>query len=625
MILLNEQQRLAVEACDKTPLLILAGAGVGKTQVLTSRITFFIRQLGVPPEAILAVTFTKKAANEMLERTLQMNEIPDDLLNISTFHSVCAKLLRQYAELIGFKRYFRILDQDESRKVLTQVCKEKGHHGREVIDEIGRKIDTWRNEGLEPLDCPREDKASQVYSSYRRECKRLQAIDFADLLMHTVRLLKEHSQVAAELRGRWTHILVDEFQDTNPIQYDFIKLLYQLDHTSLTVVGDDYQAIHEWRGACVKNILEFEEDFKGANLVILEQNYRSQSVILDAAHAVIKHNKRQRQKRLIPTLEKGALIQVQALSNEREEAAWVAQYIQDCVAKGNHKRSDFTILYRTNAQSHWFEKALFYMHIPYHVYGGFQFYERKEIKDLLSYLRLSLHPDSDIDVERVLNVPNRGVGDVTLQKLKAVSKEHTCSLLRAVQIGVEECMFKGKAKTGLQRFHELVHHLTGLRNTATPYELLSQCLEKSGYLAWLMEHHEDYHDRLENIDQLLEVLRSYQCTQTFLDDALLVAHDHDQATGEDHVRLMTMHASKGLEFPVVFMTGMCEDGFPHFMAVKEGKIEEERRLCYVGITRAKHKLLMTYPKLKQLGFRVMPMKKSRFIEEIPSYLVEESI
>lgn len=631
---LNEQQLNAVLAEDDKPLLIVAGAGVGKTQVLTSRICHFIQDLGVLSHNILAVTFTKKAALEMKNRLQNMiceaNQVK--FATIGTFHSVCVKILREFSELIGFRNYFRIIDQDESLKLFTNLCHDHGLHDKNTIRDFYRILDGWRNTGLQPEEIVEKNKnkqtAAQLYFLYRRECHRLQVIDFSDLLLHSVHLLEQFPKVRKTLQERWTHILVDEFQDTNPVQYAFIKHICNT-NSSLTVVGDDYQAIHEWRGACVKNILEFERTFVGANVVMLEKNYRSQSYILDAAEAVIQNNVKQRKKQLIATIDKGDPIRVLAFPDEYQEAQWIAQSIRDSVKDIGKQYADIVVLYRTHFHSQVFEKLFCQHGIPYKVYGGLQFFERKEVKDLLSYLHLFLNNESDIDFERVVNVPNRGIGEATIERLKRLSKEENCSLYGATTIAVENCLFKGKVHAGLMQFMTLLRTLSALNST--PRSLLNKCLEKTGYTHFLVEHNQaDFEDRLDNVDQLIRICDRYKSVQQLLDDALIVTssyHTQEHNNNDNRVHLMTVHSSKGLEFPIVYMTGMCEGSFPHVMALKSGAIEEERRLCYVGITRAKENLFLTYPKVREMPFNAskQKMKASRFINEIPVHIMNNAV
>jgi DNA helicase II / ATP-dependent DNA helicase PcrA len=643
---LNSDQLKAVKSDPNRPLLILAAAGVGKTQVLTSRITYLIKECGADPSSILAVTFTKKAADEMRERAQALSGVPEGGLNIGTFHGICARILRRYADRLGFSTRYRILDADDSAKVMGRIGKGMGvdkYH----LDEMRWQIEKWRNAGWNPDQVSADDKKDtrftlRFYKSYRNVCKSMDAIDFNDLLLHTVRLLGDNPDVLRDLRAQWHYLLVDEFQDTNSVQYEFVKLLSHTHH-KLTVVGDDYQAIHEWRGASVRNILEFEHDFPLTNTVFLEKNYRSRSNILEAATHVIGNNKRQRSKRLVPTKGEGQPIHVMAFETEVDEAEWIASYIKRaCV--GGKKPSQFAVLYRMNSQSQSVEKALIRQNVPYKLHGGVGFYDRKEVKDVLSYMRLAYNTRSDIDFERILNVPTRGIGEAGMAKIQAHAKEMGVSFYEAAENLLTIDKKKSKARSNLKVFIEDIKAISDEIACMKPSDACKLCLEKSGYIQWLREKEDEgYIERIENIDRLVASMVHFEATATasapdalvtlqdFLDELSLYSHvcisNDDDPLSVDAVTLMTLHSSKGLEFDCVFVCGMAENIFPHYMALKDGKVEEERRLCYVGITRAKEQLFLCYPK-KRMNTYIRPnmlasdsLEKSRFIREIPDRLL----
>lgn len=634
---LNQQQHQAVTSDIHKHLLIIAAAGAGKTQVLTTRIAHMIKQHGVDPAHILAVTFTKKAAKEMCARALKLSGAPEGRMTIGTFHSICARILRRNAHKLGFTHQFRILDADEADKVRKDVAKAMGTEDSYALHEIGSLMENWRNAGLEPGDVEVHHQDAKLalsfYRKYRAFCKRADVIDFSDLLMHTQRLFKNHLDVINEYRERWKFILVDEYQDTNGIQYELIKMLSK--GNVLTVVGDDYQAIHEWRGACVRNILEFESDFPDVKVVLLETNYRSRANILEAASHVIRHNQNQRRKRLIPTKEVGTPIHLMEFKTDTDEATWVVQQIKRSVSEGRKRPSQFAILYRTNAQSQALEKELVRLRIPHKIHGSLTFYERKEIKDVLSYMRLIYNPHSDIDFDRVVNIPSRGLGDATVKKLHEWAQSEGVHLYQAAFAHTHD--LKGRAKDGLVAFIGLIETLKEKLHQVGKLSIVCKdCIESSGYLGMLRDNEDD--ERIENLEKLIDAMTAFEedhptsTPQDFFDDLALYASETignatDSDAVADVVHLMTLHASKGLEFDFVFMIGMAEHIFPHHLAINQAKIEEERRLCYVGFTRAKEQLVLTYPKHRNFFFhKKIPrsnLEMSRFVaKEVPKHLFE---
>ncbi len=624
---LNPMQQLAVKH-ETGPLLLLAGAGSGKTRALTHRIAWLIRQHKVAPWQILAVTFTNKAAGEMQER---LAELLGDIqgLWVSTFHSACVRILRQEIEALGFNRNFTIYDDQDQERLLKVLLQELGVDEKQLKPRaVAAAIDRAKNKGLRPEQLEDDDyQAEQVTRIYRLYQERLQqsnALDFGDLLLQTVRLFEEHPDILDKYRQRFHYILVDEFQDTNQVQYRLIHLLAS-GHGNLCVVGDDDQSIYRWRGAEVGNILGFERDYPGCETIRLEQNYRSTKTILDAAGAVVAHNLGRKAKKLWTENRDGEPITLEVLPDDREEARYLAGEISRLQRQGRHLR-DIAVFYRTNAQSRVLEEALRNERIPYVMFGGLKFYLRMEVKDILAYLRIISNPADTISARRIINVPSRGIGAVTVNKIAAFEND-AGGFLPACRMALDRGALSGAAAGKVKVFVELIESFVQ-RVKETPYpQLTAELIEETGYAAQLRaEKTEEARNRMDNLQQLLAGMEEHQATEGTLQDyleqvALITDLDsYDQSL--DRVTLMTLHAAKGLEFPIVFMAGMEEDIFPHSRSGSaQDELEEERRLCYVGMTRAMQKLYLTNARRRRIygDFKFNP--PSRFLGEIPPGLI----
>ena len=625
---LNPQQKLAVEETDG-PMLILAGAGSGKTRTLTCKIAHLIALGRCAPEQILAVTFTNKAADEMRTRVDGLLDVPLAAAPlVCTFHSFGVRALRRHADRIGYRRDFGICDRDDQIRVIKTVSKELDLAESQLsAPQILAGISWAKSQDLSPEEYEsrspsftRQD-VSRVYSGYQRFLQRSNSMDFDDLILQTVKLLRENPDLREEFARRYAYILIDEYQDTNRPQYELIRNLTTL-HDNLTAVGDEDQSIYAFRGADINNILHFESDYPGARIIKLEQNYRSSQNILDAATAVVSHNVNRKGKVLWTARPPGPLIDLYAAPDARSEALWVAQRIRELTRSGE---SAFAILYRTNFQSRQFEEALRQMDIPYRLIGGVSFYNRREIKDSLAYLRLVSNPDDTVSLLRVINQPPRGIGQITLDRLQGKAGESRTTLWQALCAAVGEGAFRGRAHRSLEKFVNMVRRCQEFMNL--PLHLsLEKTLEASGYVEWLRgEDSEEAHNRLLNLEELITVSREQaeagSSLQDFLDQVALRSDTDD--IDESAVVMMTLHNAKGLEFPVVFMAG-CEEGlFPHSRAVAENDLEEERRLCYVGLTRAEKLVSLSYSRRRRFFGRESEEinSPSRFLEEVPEHLL----
>jgi DNA helicase-2/ATP-dependent DNA helicase PcrA len=632
---LNDPQRQAVVHGD-APLLVLAGAGTGKTSVITHRIAHLVEVRGVSPDRILAVTFTNKAAREMRERTSRLIGVAPRLLEIGTFHSLCGRMLRRDGDRLGLDANFLIYDADDQLQLIRRIAQELDIDPQAVAPRAMRlKIEAWKNAGLPPAEATASPldvvakRALQVYRVYQERCLAANAADFGDLLLHALTLLKAHPTVRERYQRRWTHLLVDEYQDTNPVQYMWLKQLVTDSH-SLTVVGDDDQSIYRWRGADIGNILRFERDFPGAGVIRLEQNYRSTKTILAAANAVIAHNVARKGKTLFSAGATGDRLTLRLFDTERDEGNAVADAISTALADG-HAPADVAVLYRTNAQSRPLEDALRRRRIPYVIYGGVRFYDRKEVKDALAYLRLLANPRSTLDFLRVVNVPPRGIGKTTLDRLADIAAEGGMSLLDAAASAIEHGTLAGKARTSLKGFLELLMGWrAGMERGASLGELLGRCLDESGYLAALRaEGSEESDDRIANLEELAAALDEYAALAEepslvgFLEEVSLSTDIDGMGLELGQVTLMTLHAAKGLEFPIVFLPGLEEGLFPHSRSLDDrAALEEERRLAYVGLTRAKEALHLSAARVRSIFGKPQLSELSRFVSEIPEELVE---
>lgn len=639
---LNPAQRDAVEKTEG-PVLILAGAGSGKTRVLTSRMAYLIEDKGVQPVNILAITFTNKAANEMRERVEQ--EIGSDTKDmwISTFHSCCVRILRKDINRIGYNRSFVIYDSADQITLVKDCLKElnlsdKVFEPRAVISYISGakdKLQTPKEFKHINLSDNRMSKVADIYALYQDRLKRNSALDFDDLIFKTVELLKSNEEVLDYYRSRFKYIMVDEYQDTSKAQYELIKLLAK-EHQNICVVGDDDQSIYGWRGADIRNILEFEKDYENVHVVKLEQNYRSTQVILDAANTVISNNIERKRKKLWSEKKEGELIKIQLAENEVEEADFIADTIAQISTKQSRPYKDFAILYRANVQGRSIEDALNRSQIPYNIYGGTKFYERKEIKDLLAYLKVIQNPQDDISLKRIINVPRRGIGLRTIEKIEDranLKQESIYSVLIDVDTNSE---ISTKARASINGFVDIIATLRTIREVYPVSKLIEKILDTTGYLDELEESKkkagkdlvsksEEIQDRIDNLNEFISIAIEFEQNsedkdlETFLTGVALSAEPNNEEEN-DRVSLMTIHTSKGLEFPVVFLTGMEEGLFPISRAVRsmnDSEIEEERRLCYVGITRAKEQLFMTMTKKRTLYGKTNHSIASRFMEELP--------
>lgn len=635
---LNEAQRAAVTAGDG-PLLVIAGAGSGKTRVLTYRIAYLLAERKVSPYSILAVTFTNKAAKEMKERVERLVGPMAEAIWVGTFHSTCVQILRREAEHVGYKSNFLIFDTTDQLGVIRESLKEldldpKNFEPRSLLYAISAA----KNELIGPGEFDRrasdyrEETIARVYAKYQAKLHENNAFDFDDLIMYTVLLFRHHPDVLQKYQDRFRYILVDEYQDTNHAQYLLVRLLAEK-HRNLFVVGDADQSIYSFRGADIRNILEFEQDYPDAKTIKLEQNYRSTQRILDAANGVIVNNIGRKEKNLWTENPVGDPILVCTVPDERAEAAFIAGEIQRLAKEENWSYRDFTILYRTHAQSRALEDELMRRGVPYVVVSGLRFYERKEIKDLIAYLRLIYNQADNYSLRRILNVPRRGIGDATLAKLEAFAQDEGISLFDAVSRVRELGTISARFAKPLEEFAQLIQrlHEAAQSHKVTVTELTEKVLEESGYLRELQnERTEEAEARIENLREFLSVTKQYEEENEPADLAGLLEHvalvsdvdNYDETS--DAVKMMTFHAAKGLEFQVVFMVGMEEGVFPHSRSQWEpAELEEERRLCYVGITRAMRKLYLTSARQRTLYGSTTINFPSRFIEEIPSELIEE--
>ena len=640
---LNPAQREAVSA-PQGNMLVLAGAGSGKTRVLVHRIAWLMQAEGLSPYAVLAVTFTNKASREMRTRLEALLGLSLRNVWVGTFHSISHRLLRTHWQDARLPQHFQIIDSDDQLRLIKRLLKE--HHiddERYPPRQVQYFISGCKEEGLRPhqVDVQGDAYMAQMvvlYERYQLTCERGGLVDFGELLLRSLELLRDNPALLAHYRERFGHVLVDEFQDTNTLQYAWLKLLTGM-QTPMTVVGDDDQSIYGWRGAKIENIRRFEQEFPATRTVRLEQNYRSTSVILDAANALIDHNAERMGKELWTAGERGEPISVYAGFNDLDEARFIVDTIKEKVDEGC-RRQDVAILYRSNAQSRVLEETLIRQGMPYRIYGGQRFYERLEIKNALAYLRLLLNRDDDASLERIINVPARGIGTRTVELLREHARMAEVSLWQALHDGISSGSFKGRAGSALQAFANLIEGLDNATAGMALHEIIAYGIEASG----LVEHHrsekgEKGQARVENLEELINAARGFTqgdvfdppeagegmvALEAFLAEAALNAGEHEADEFEDSVQLMTLHSAKGLEFPVVFIAGVEEGLFPHKMSLEEpGRLEEERRLCYVGVTRAMRKLYLTHAEIRRLHGKETFQRPSRFLREIPAEYLEE--
>ena len=638
---MNDQQAEAVQTTEG-PLLIMAGAGSGKTRVLTHRIAYLIDEKMINPWNILAITFTNKAAREMRERAVALNPATSETL-IATFHSMCVRILRREADHIGYNRNFTIVDPGEQRTLMKRILKNlnldpKKWNERAILGTISNA----KNDLLDEVAYEHQagDMYTQIvakcYKAYQEELRRSEAMDFDDLIMMTLRLFDKNPDVLAYYQQRYQYIHVDEYQDTNHAQYQLVKLLASR-FKNICVVGDADQSIYGWRGADMQNILDFEKDYPEAKVVLLEENYRSTKKILQAANEVIKNNRNRRPKKLWTQNDEGEQIVYYRANDERDEAVFVASTIDNIVREKVKNFKDFAVLYRTNAQSRTIEEALLKSNIPYTMVGGTKFYSRKEIRDVISYLNLIANTSDNISFERVVNEPKRGVGPGTLEKLRNFAYEQNMSLLYA-SANIMLSPIKGKAAQGVYDFANMILNLRDQLDGLSITDTVEAILDKSGYLdALSMQQTLESQSRIENIEEFMSVTKNFDETNTdgtedetgidrlgrFLNDLALIADTDDGDMEAAEVTLMTLHAAKGLEFPVVFLIGMEEGVFPLSRASEEpDELEEERRLAYVGITRAEEILFLTNANTRTLFGKTGYNRPSRFLREISDDLLQ---
>lgn len=633
---MNPMQREAILSTEG-PLLILAGAGSGKTRVLTHKIAYLIQEKNVNPYNILALTFTNKAAGEIKDRIDSLVDIDTKFMWAGTFHSICVRILRMNIEKIGYNSSFVIYDTSDQKTLIKDVIRElnlneklyKEYDQMAYISSLKDKLISPEEE-LKNADSKEyfDRERAKIYELYQKKLAQNNALDFDDLIVKTIELFEKHEDVKNYYAEKFQYILVDEYQDTNRAQYELIKSMASV-HKNICVVGDSDQSIYGWRGADIRNILDFEKDYPDAEVILLEQNYRSTKTILEAANSVIKHNYDRKDKNLWTDNPEGEKITVYVAQDERAEAKFIADSIQDIRKEDYREYDDFAILYRMNAQSRVLEEEFMHRNIPYRIVGGLKFYDRKEIKDVIAYLRLIQNPADNISLKRIINVPRRGIGKVTLDKLEAFSIENDVSMyetfFRLDEIGISQ-----RAKNSIKNFQGLIGKFIAMSSIFSLEELVQNVIETSGYMKELEEDGSvESRTRIENIEEFLSVVIQHSesdddvSLEDFLADMSLLSDidktDDDICNG---VTLMTMHSSKGLEFPYVFISGMEGGIFPSYRSVMEDDMEEERRLCYVAITRAEKKLFLTLANRRTLFGKSNYYPESEFIDEIPEHLVD---
>ncbi len=636
---MNPQQEEAVLHTEG-PLLILAGAGSGKTRVLTHRIAHLIEQ-GVSPWNILAITFTNKAAGEMRERVDRLVQNEAGSIWVSTFHSTCVRILRRFIDNIGYDTNFVIYDTEDSRSVMRDVCRQlqidtKIYRERAILAAISFA----KNEMITPEAYAKDAEGdrtmtvyARAYAAYQRQLKQNNALDFDDLLLKTVELFRAAPLVLDQYQERFRYILVDEYQDTNTVQFELVRLLADK-YRNLCVVGDDDQSIYKFRGANIQNILSFEKQYPDAKVIRLEQNYRSTGNILEAANGVIANNKGRKDKRLWTQKDAGAPIHVTRFESAYEEADYVVGTIGIKVGKERYRYGDMAVLYRTNAQSRIFEEKLLMAGIPYKIVGGVNFYSRREIKDMLAYLKTVDNGRDDVAAKRIINVPRRGIGNTTVARLERYALEHDMGFLEAAMLG-RGVPDLGRGLNGVEKFIRPIQEWRSLAPELTISQLLQRIIDQTGYVRELeAEKTEEAQARIENIDELFSKIAAYEETaeeptlRGFLEEVALVSDIDSLEDSTDYVVLMTLHSAKGLEFPVVFLTGMEEGIFPSYMSFAgddPSDLEEERRLCYVGITRAKEELFLSCASSRMQRGQMLFNPPSRFLQELPEQVVKTNI
>ena len=639
---LNDAQREAVTAAPG-PMLTLAGAGSGKTRVLVHRMAWLIQVEGASPFSVMAVTFTNKAAREMRGRVEELQGMSVNGMWLGTFHGLAHRFLRSHWKEADLPQTFQILDSDDQYRMIRRVLRSlELDEAQWVPRQIQGFINNRKDEGQRPQHIaagndPITTQLVRIYSAYEAACKRAGAVDFAELLLRSLETLRDNNALLSHYRQRFSHVLVDEFQDTNSIQYAWIRLLAgdaSQPGAHLFVVGDDDQSIYGWRGARVENILTFQKDFPGTQVVRLEQNYRSTATILNAANALIANNDQRMGKQLWTAGDEGEPIELYQAFNEQDEARYVLDGVENWIAQG-HARSDIAILYRSNAQSRIFEEQLISRGIPYRVYGGLRFFERAEIKDALAYLRLINNPHDDTSFERVVNQPTRGIGSKSVDAIRETARAMDASLWQAALARIASNEMTARAQNALQGFIDLIGRLQADTENLELHEQVEHVIHHSGLIDhYSKEKGEKAEARVENLEELVSAARGFDYSNedevemdrltAFLSHAALEAGEGQAEAWEDCVQLMTLHTAKGLEFPLVFMCGMEDGLFPHQRSIEDSnKLQEERRLAYVGITRAREKLVLTYAERRRLYGKDHYSMPSQFIGEIPGEYIHE--
>lgn len=643
---LNPEQLRAVLTTEGA-VLILAGAGSGKTKTLTHRIAYLIDEKKVNPERILAVTFTNKAAQEMrerIEKLLSQSEAAEYGAvvlppHIGTFHNICAKILRREIEVLGYGRNFNIIDDQDQQSIVKKAMKELEMDPDQVKPRsLLEAISKAKNAQMDPeqyllqTGSYYEELAAKVYERYQKELKTTNALDFDDMILLTVRLFQEHPKVLEKYQEQFRYVMVDEYQDTNSLQYTLVHLLAKK-HGNIFVIGDDYQSIYGWRQADIRNILNFEKDYPEAAVIVLDQNYRSTQIILDAAHGVIEKNKNQRHKKLWTETKAGEPIILCPAEDEEAEARFVAETVKEEMAKGR-KASDFAVLYRTNAQSRIVEEMFLRFSINYRIVGGLKFYQRKEIKDVIAYVKLLQNPKDVLALERIVNEPKRGIGRATLDRWIAFARAHDMSVMEAAyQLTSDTSELRDGKIKAIKQFADIflkIRATVEARPDLKLTELLDMLTKESGYFDSLADGTSEGEVREENVRELLSVAQKFsgtpldQALERFLEEVALSSDTDEINQGSDAVHVMTVHSAKGLEFPFVFILGLEEGVFPHSRsAMSPTEMEEERRLMYVGITRAKERVCLLYTEQRTIFGSTQVNPPSRFIAEIPSHLIDE--
>lgn len=631
---LNDRQKEAVLHTEG-PLLILAGAGSGKTRVLTHRIAYLIDENGIFPGNILAITFTNKAANEMKERVEQLLDGDTGYMWMGTFHSICVRILRYNIDKIGYDKSFSIYDRDDQITLMRECIKEMDldkdiYKDRAIINTISSlkdkmiEPDTYINENYNNYY---HRNVGELYALYQKKLKENNALDFDDLILKTVELFRTDPDTLDYYQRKFQYIFVDEFQDTNKIQYELVWLLSQR-HKNICVVGDDDQSIYGWRGADISNILNFEKDFPNTKIIKLEQNYRSTQNILDVANHIIKNNSERKEKKLWTANDTGEQVVVENVLDSQEEAYFVANKIEELMAEG-YNPSDFAILYRTNAQSRNFEEMFIKRNIPYKLVGGLKFYDRLEIKDTVAYLRVIQNPVDDISLKRIINVPRRGIGNVTIEKVENYANEMSISMYDAICEVENINSLSGRAKNSLKEFSQMINKFMDIKEDMEIRDFIEKVLIEIGYIHELQKENTiESRTRLENIGEFLSVAADFDLNnpdgslEDFLSGVSLLSDIDKTKDVDNSVTMLTVHSAKGLEFPIVFMVGMEEGLFPISRALEDdSELEEERRLCYVAITRAEKQLFVTYAKMRTIYGTVRYCLPSRFIDEMPGDLI----